>query len=227
MQDTGGTANGGVNLDASPNTITFNVTAVNDAPVATGNGNSGAEDALSIPVVLTASDVDGTVASFRLTSLPTNGALYLDAGMTLLVTTNTDIAPTSAGTLQVYFRPQGEWSGSTSFNFTATDNPGSTSAAVTESITVTPVNDGPPVAAADTFYTAAGTPITISTATLLGNDVLVDNAAITNISALTGTGSPVNNGNGTLTYTPAGLGASTFTYTLTDADGGRAPPPSR
>ena len=33
VQDNGGTANGGVDLDASPNTITFNVTAVNDAPV--------------------------------------------------------------------------------------------------------------------------------------------------------------------------------------------------
>jgi len=34
VQDDGGTANGGVNLDQSPNTITINVTAVNDAPVA-------------------------------------------------------------------------------------------------------------------------------------------------------------------------------------------------
>ena len=32
MQDDGGTANGGVDLDPSPNTITINVTPVNDAP---------------------------------------------------------------------------------------------------------------------------------------------------------------------------------------------------
>ena len=32
VQDDGGTANGGVDLDASPNTMTVNVTAVNDAP---------------------------------------------------------------------------------------------------------------------------------------------------------------------------------------------------
>ena len=32
VQDNGGTANGGTDLDASPNTLTFNVTAVNDAP---------------------------------------------------------------------------------------------------------------------------------------------------------------------------------------------------
>ncbi len=32
VQDNGGTANGGIDLDASPNTLTFNVTAVNDTP---------------------------------------------------------------------------------------------------------------------------------------------------------------------------------------------------
>src|SRR3712207_4393605 len=32
VQDDGGTANGGVNLDQSANTITVNVTSVNDAP---------------------------------------------------------------------------------------------------------------------------------------------------------------------------------------------------
>ena len=32
VQDDGGTANGGADLDASPNTLTFNVTAVNDTP---------------------------------------------------------------------------------------------------------------------------------------------------------------------------------------------------
>ncbi len=36
VEDDGGTANGGVNLDPTPNTITFNVTPVNDAPVASG-----------------------------------------------------------------------------------------------------------------------------------------------------------------------------------------------
>src|SRR6185312_16262993 len=33
VQDDGGTAGGGVNLDATPNTITINVTSVNDAPL--------------------------------------------------------------------------------------------------------------------------------------------------------------------------------------------------
>ena len=37
MQDNGGTANGGVDLDQSANTITINVTAVNDAPSGADN----------------------------------------------------------------------------------------------------------------------------------------------------------------------------------------------
>ncbi|QDX25001.1 hypothetical protein FPZ54_02460 [Sphingomonas suaedae] len=36
VQDDGGIANGGVDLDATPNTLTFDVTAVNDAPVLSG-----------------------------------------------------------------------------------------------------------------------------------------------------------------------------------------------
>ena len=39
VQDNGGTANGGTDLDASPNTLTFNVTAVNDSPVSTIPGS--------------------------------------------------------------------------------------------------------------------------------------------------------------------------------------------
>ena len=44
VQDNGGTANGGVDLDASPNTMTVNVTAVNDAPAGTNNTVTTNED---------------------------------------------------------------------------------------------------------------------------------------------------------------------------------------
>src|SRR5205814_2180426 len=37
VQDNGGTLNGGVNLDQSPNTMTIDVTSVNDAPSGTTN----------------------------------------------------------------------------------------------------------------------------------------------------------------------------------------------
>ena len=39
--DDGGTVNGGVNTDASPNMITFDVSAVNDAPIAVDDTVTG------------------------------------------------------------------------------------------------------------------------------------------------------------------------------------------
>src|SRR5207253_9159230 len=44
VQDNGGTANGGVDLDQSPNTMTINVTSVNDAPAGTDNTVTTSED---------------------------------------------------------------------------------------------------------------------------------------------------------------------------------------
>ncbi|MCL7406453.1 VCBS domain-containing protein [Paradonghicola geojensis] len=44
LRDDGGTTNGGVDLDPSANTITFNVRPVNDAPVATGTATLAAID---------------------------------------------------------------------------------------------------------------------------------------------------------------------------------------
>src|SRR5262249_56799384 len=44
VQDDGGTANGGVDTDPTPNTFTFNVTSVNDAPSGTNNTVTTNED---------------------------------------------------------------------------------------------------------------------------------------------------------------------------------------
>ena len=214
------------NLVSNTTTLSITVTGTNDGPVAIGSNNVGLEDAVSIPVVLQGTDVDGTIASFSLTTLPTNGALYVDAALTILAITGTNY-PASGNALTLYFKPapdfnSGAFTGSVvpSFNFTATDNNGAVSPVATETITVTAVNDGAPVAVADAFQTLGTTPITITVAQLLGNDTLPDHARITAISALAGgTGTLVDNGNGTYTYTPTGPGTRTFTYTLTDDDG--------
>ena len=65
VQDSGGTANGGVDLDATPNTMTINVTAVNDAPVNTVPGAQTANEDISLPIPgLSIADVDaGTTRS--------------------------------------------------------------------------------------------------------------------------------------------------------------------
>src|SRR4029077_20332154 len=83
VQDNGGTANGGVDLDPTPNAITINVTAVNDAPVnsvpaaqttaynttlifSTANGNR-----------ISISDIDAGSANVQVTLTGSNGALTL------------------------------------------------------------------------------------------------------------------------------------------------------
>ena len=86
VQDDGGTDDGGIDLDPSANTITLDVTSVNDAP-------SGSDDTITIledgsHVFVTAdfgfSDPNDSpadaFASVKITTLPTAGALELDGG---------------------------------------------------------------------------------------------------------------------------------------------------
>ena len=64
VQDSGGTANGGVNLDQSPNTITIDVSAVDDAPVIVQNTLS-VTDGASVTLTaaqLSAADIDDAAA---------------------------------------------------------------------------------------------------------------------------------------------------------------------
>ncbi|MFO1200867.1 MAG: tandem-95 repeat protein [Burkholderiaceae bacterium] len=120
-------------------TTTVVITSVNSAPIASNVSTSAAEDSPSIPVTLTATDPDGTIAAYLVQSLPADGTLYADAALTQAVAAGATIAgPT------VYFKPDLDWNGSTSFDFKAIDNVGAQSTAgATATIEVTPVNDAP------------------------------------------------------------------------------------
>src|SRR5262249_37603861 len=83
-QDNGGTANSGVDTDQTPNTITFNVTSVNDAPAGTNNTVTTLEDT---SYTFQATDFgftdpnDGPANNFlavKITTLPTAGSLKLN-----------------------------------------------------------------------------------------------------------------------------------------------------
>src|SRR5207253_1317756 len=64
VQDNGGTANGGVDLDQSPNTMTINVTSVNDAPSFTKGANqtvnedTGAQTVIGWATLISAGPAD-------------------------------------------------------------------------------------------------------------------------------------------------------------------------
>src|SRR6185436_14260720 len=122
---------------------TLNITAVNDAPQTNAGSGSGAEDAASIAVSLSGSDIDGSVASFHITSLPANGTLYSDAGLTTVIASGGSVTA-GGNAATVYFVPAANFNGSTSFQYASVDNNGAEDATpATASITVTSVNDAP------------------------------------------------------------------------------------
>src|SRR6185436_11952818 len=84
VQDDGGTANGGVDLDTSARTMTVNVTSVNDAPVGTSNTVTTLEDNA---YTFTAADFGFTdlsdspvnaLLNVKITTLPGAGTLTND-----------------------------------------------------------------------------------------------------------------------------------------------------
>ncbi|WP_323740746.1 type I secretion C-terminal target domain-containing protein [Caenimonas koreensis] len=205
--------------DSAVATANITVTPVNDPPVTSNvvaNGNEDQPAPIAIPLVGT--DVDGTVASFTVSSLPTNGTLfYIDAGFETPVVIGSPIP--STGNLTLYFRPLPDSFGTTGFNFITTDNNGANSASATATINVASVDDGLPAAVADSFNVVLGTPITFSKASLLANDTLPDHAAFFSFTTATPNGALVDNGDGTMTFTPSVTGTPTFTYTVKDDQG--------
>ncbi|WP_285797965.1 Ig-like domain-containing protein, partial [Metapseudomonas resinovorans] len=64
--------------DSTPATGTITVASVNDAPETNAASGSGDEGSAGIPVSLSGSDFDGSVAQFIIKSLPANGILQLN-----------------------------------------------------------------------------------------------------------------------------------------------------
>ncbi|WP_235033896.1 VCBS domain-containing protein [Pantoea sp. 18069] len=172
-------------------TIAVEITGTNEAPVPKAVSGTGPEDNI-VAIALLATDADGTVVSFQLTSLPVNGTLYKDAAGTQVLSLQDVLAATGNGAT-IYFKPNDDWSGTTTFNYNAKDNLGqiSTSTA-TGTITVTPVAEDPVV----TIQVGSGsTPVTtvINTSTVnttsSGHTVTATNASggAANVSVITGT----------------------------------------
>jgi hypothetical protein len=152
VQDNGGTANNGANLDQSPNTMTFNVTAANDAPSGTSKTVTALEDTAR---AFTAadfgfSDVEGNAfALLKLTTLPGAGKLTLN-GAAVAPGQLISIADINAGNLAFKGALNGNGAGYAHFTFQVHDNGGTANGGVsldptpnTLTINVTPVNDVP------------------------------------------------------------------------------------
>jgi len=155
VEDNGGTANGGVNLDPTPKTMTVNVTPVNDAPSGSDSEVVTLEDT---PYTFDVTDFgfydpndspQNKLLAVKFTTLPVNGALT-DNGVLVNFggfVTATDI---KNGLLQFTPMPNGSGTPYTSFTFQVEDNGGTANGGVnldptpkTMAVDVTPVNDAP------------------------------------------------------------------------------------
>ena len=129
--------------DATAAIATITVGAVNTAPDTNAGSGSGVEGAASIAVALSGSDIDGTVASFHIISLPANGTLYSDAELTTVLAAGGSVTATG-NAATVYFVPAANFNGSTTFEYAAVDNDAAEDAtAAIATITVAAVNDAP------------------------------------------------------------------------------------
>jgi len=202
-------------------TRTVDVTAVNDAPVASAVAASGDEDDAWIPVTLTGSDVDDPIASFRIVGpLPANGVLYLDAGLMSPAASGDDY-PALGNALTLYFVPTADWSGTTAFQFTATDEAGATSAVADATITVNAVNDAPVALDDGPYAVDEDASLSVGAAAgVLANDSDVDSPSFTAVLVA----GPANAvaftlyADGSFDYTPRAdfFGTDTFTYQAFD-----------
>ena len=147
-------------------TVVGTVTPVNDAPVASNDSFTVAEDdSVTVDVLGNDIDVDGN----PLTITHVNGTAITAGGPAVSVTNGS----VSLGLGQLVFTPAANYHGPASFTYTITD--GTVSAVATVSGTVTPVNDAP-VARTTASRWQRMDSVTVN---VLGNDSDVDGNPLT------------------------------------------------
>ena len=208
VQDNGGTANGGADTSVTPNSITFNVTSVNDAPVAANKTITTLEDT---SYTFAAADFGfsdpndvpaNALLAVKIDTLPAAGTLT-DNGVAVTAGQSVTVADITAGLLK--FAPAANANGASYANFTfqVQDNGGTANGGIDTSVTpntitfnVTPVNDAPAGAdkivttLEDTSYTFAASDFGFSDP----NDVPANALLAVKISTLPAAGTLTDNG---------------------------------
>ncbi|KXW63489.1 hypothetical protein MPHL43070_01960 [Mycolicibacterium phlei DSM 43070] len=178
-------------------TITFEITPVNDAPVADNDTFTVAEDgSLHDSVLANDREVDGDTVTATLVTGPANGALTLN------------------GDGSFTYVPDADFSGTDSFTYQTSDGELTSNTALV-TIVVTPVNDAP-VAKDDDYTVGEGTQLT---GNVLDNDTDTDGDRLTaEVVSGPSHGSLTLNADGTFTYTPEAdyNGTDSFTYAAGD-----------
>jgi hypothetical protein len=208
----------GIPVSTGTATVTVNVAAVNDDPIAGNDTVATNEDTvLNIPVAtLLANDLPG----------PPTAVDEADQVLSII-----GVSPTSArgGSVvlagsTVTYTPAQDFFGTDTFTYTLSDGAGGT-ATGTVTVNVAPIND-PPIPGTDEVVAFKDFPAVYQTATLLANDrpgpanESDQTLRITAVIATANTnGTVVLNADGTITYTPAPgyTGPASFQYRVEDS----------
>jgi VCBS repeat-containing protein len=249
VKDDGGIANGGVDTDPTPNSFSFNITAVNDAPAGTDKTVTGFENQ---SYTFAASDFGFTdpndtpanaFLSVEITTLPATGTLKnngvaVNAGEFVLVS---DINAN-----KLTYTPTANTSGAnyTSFTFQVKDDGGTANSGAdtdqspnTLTVNIDPVNVAPD-GANKTVTTNEDTPYVFTSADFGFSDIDGNSLSAVKITTLPGSGTltdnnvAVNTGDfipvaditgGKLKFAPAananGSGYASFTFQVKDNGG--------
>ncbi|MGQ7243341.1 VCBS domain-containing protein, partial [Salinicola sp. V024] len=181
-------------LDGTTKTIAVTIVGTNELPETSNVTVTGKEDPSSlIAVNLVGTDVDGSIGSFEISSLGANGTFYRDAAGTQALTPGASITANGNGAT-VYFKPTGDWAGTTTLKYAAIDNNGSKDPTpATATINLAAAADAPSITLGSNTATGAGlTRDTFSITTLGTNGNGADPAAMQ--AAIDRAGTPASSG---------------------------------
>ena len=141
--------------DSNIATVSINIGAVDDPPVANAQTITTNEDTIDAPITLTGSDPESQPLTYIVTALPKNG--ILKEGGTAIAAT--DLPKTLTGNALTY-SPEPEYNGNDALTFKVNDGVNDSASAIV-SIVVNPVND-PPEADDQTVNTDEDVPVDIT-----------------------------------------------------------------
>ena len=158
----------GTLLSADVAEMAISVTPVNDAPDSVNVSVIGAEDDTYVAITLAGTDIDGTVDEVVVETLPANGILYSDLALTQIVLLGEKF-PAVGEALDLYFVPDPDWNGDTTFEYSVIDDQGrGENNFATTTVQITAENDAP--VAADVVASGAEDDAVIAIS-LTGSDV--------------------------------------------------------
>ncbi|APG59408.1 HYR domain-containing protein [Christiangramia salexigens] len=206
-------------LESAPATVTINVGATNDAPIADSSVITVDEESTDTPLGLTApSDIDGDVLTIKVTDLPALGTVTLSDGTAVVI--GQTLSTTELENL-VYDAPADYDAGDDAGDFVYSVTDAIETVYGATDININPINDAP-VAKDDSAKTDEDTDVIVE---VLDNDSDVDGDDLT-VTVEPGqepeNGTVTVNTDGTITYSPNDNfnGEDTFSYTVSDGNGG-------